>query len=117
MRKTRRKCFGTPSVFQLKTPSAKDSRTRNLLRRLLRRFVTEQLIWPTSCTRGLRRYLDTRGISERSLGFNITKLISTTRRRATNTDKGFPGQEQNSVRLPSHVDVRSGPHRSGVLSA
>src|SRR6266566_4466332 len=31
---------------------------------------------PTSCTRGLRRYLDTRGISERRLGLNITKVIS-----------------------------------------
>ena len=29
MRKTRLKCFGTPSVSQFKTPSAKDSMTRN----------------------------------------------------------------------------------------
>ena len=35
-----------------------------LLRRLLRRFVTEQLIWPTSCTRGVRPTTKPRAGSE-----------------------------------------------------
>src|SRR5881396_1638509 len=84
MRKILLNCFGTPYVSQFKMPSGKDSMRQNLLRRLSHRFVIERPILHSSSRSEARRYLDTRGISERNLGLNTTKVISTTRRKPSN---------------------------------